>query len=296
MLYPTALTICAFMAAAPGPLPPEFNSPGPGQAPPLARSIRFPESLSSIRITVLVDSTTIRIPPPPNDPLTAFERIDQVRKECSGYLGYLQAEIPRLSAEQKQALDEARQHPERLDEGMDSPRFKTLRALSGDDELRRLDQALKDAFKKGLESQKKTADGSGNLLELTGFIAEKEIAHGMRVGRVSSPFYTWLPKIHSGLQDSTNRQLLSIYGKAWAEYSAKLESHIQQVVKALDCNELELSPALALLARTLKLQILQNYQNHIGLHLTLWEQAATIGSKRNEAVNLRGADRPTRDF
>lgn len=287
---------CAWLAQASGPFPPEFNRPAAPSALPLSRSIRFPETPSSIHVTVLVDATTIRIPPPPHDPLTAFEQIDQIRKECSGYLGYLQAEIPRLSAEQKLALDEARLHPERLEEGMDSPRFQTLRALSGDKELLRLDQELKAAFRKGLESQQKTANGSANLLELTGFIAEKEIAHGLKVGKVSSPFYTWLPKIHSGLQDSTNRQLLSIYGKAWAGYAAKLDSHIQQVVKALDCNELELSPALALLARTLKLQILQNYQNHIGLHLTLWEQAATIGSKRNEAVNLRGADRPTRDF
>lgn len=301
MLYPTALALCAFMAAAPGPLPPDFNRPGSGQAPRLARSIRFPETLSSIHVTVLVDTTTIRIPPPPNDPLSAFEQIDQIRKECSGYLGYLQMEIPRLSAEQKLALEEARQHPERLEEGMDSPRFKTLRALSGDEELRRLDQGLKDAFKKGLESQKKASQGGSNLVEMANFVAAVEIKHAGRLAadsgaKVSAPFYTWLPKIDSGLQDSANRQLLSLYSTAWAGYAAKLDNHIQQVVKALDCNELELSPALALLARTLKLQILQNYQNHISLHLTLWEQAAAIGSQRNAAVNPRGADRPTRDF
>lgn len=297
----SAFALFAFVANAPGSLPPEFNRPVSGQSLPLARSIRFPESLSSIHITVLVDSTTIRIPPPPNDPLTAFEQIDQIRKECSGYLGYLQAEIPRLSAEQRLALEAARQHPERLEEGMDSPRFKTLRALSGDDELRRLDQALKDAFKKGLESQRKAVQDGANLRELAYYVAEVEAKHAVQSAKdygakMSASFYAWLPKIDSGLHDSANRRLLSLYGAAWAGYATKLDSHIQQVVKALDCNELDLSPALALLARTLKLQILQNYQNHISLHLTLWEQAAAIGSKRNAAVNPRGADRPTRDF
>lgn len=297
----SAFALCAFVANAPGSLPPEFNRPASGQSLPLARSIRFPETLSTIHVTVLVDTTTIRIPPPPKDPLSAFEQIDQIRKECSGYLGYLQVEIPRLSAEQKLALEEARQHPERLEEGMESPRFKTLRALSGDEELRRLDQGLKDAFKKGLESQEKASQSGSNLIELANQVATVEIKHAAQLGadfgaKVNASFYTWLPRIDSGLQDSANRQLLSLYGTAWAGYAAKLDYHIQQVVKALDCNELELSPALALLARTLKLQILQNYQNHISLHLTLWEQAAAIGSKRNAAVNPRGADRPTRDF
>lgn len=301
MLYPTALALCAFMAAAPGPLPPDFNRPGSGQAPPLARSIRFPETLSSIHVTVLVDTTTIRIPPPPNDPLSAFEQIDQIRKECSGYLGYLQMEIPRLAAEQKLALEQARQHPELLDDGMNSPRFKTLRALSGDEELKRQNQALKEAFKKGLESQEKASQGGSNLRALAEYVAGVNAKQGNQVAidtgaKVDDSFAYWLPRIDSGLQDSANLQLLSLYGTAWAGYAAKLDNHIQQVVKALDCNELELSPALALLARTLKLQILQNYQNHISLHLTLWEQAAAIGSQRNAAVNPRGADRPTRDF
>lgn len=286
---------------APG-SPPFRGTPTRFQAPSQPQGLLLPDTIFRASTSVLVAGTSIRIPPPPADSLSAFQDISRIRTECSHALGYLAAEIARFESEQREALEMAHRDPEYAAMGTDTEAFRGLKALLDSSGLEQASLRLRETLRMGQRLEQGAAKAGLDLAQFLERLADRErrAAEDRRTGSdLPTSEVTPLPdipRVNSGMQDAGNRLLLRTYGQAWEAFSLDLNQHIGQLVQQLDPlqadPELKDLPSLNLVSRALKLRLLRTYQDQTRLHYALWEQAAAIGEGRNSALYPQDFDQP----
>lgn len=232
----------------------------PGETPPVLDG------------SVTVEELGLRIPPPPPSPRYAFQHFRDIRQECAGSLAYLGKQIERLQADQSADLALMRARPELVAQGMDTPAFRQLQALSKD---RALDAAEASfiAQVKALKLQEtKAAADSRQLIDAMWTMNLSYVPRG-----------TWAitaenaRRVGRQIRTEDDQRFLDAYGKLFQAYSEAVQGYVGRIVSALDRPETQLPLSQLVLARLCKIRILSTYLVMTKANFQVWASSAGTG-------------------
>ncbi len=223
-------------------------------------------------LEVAVEGRALRIPDIPADAGLAKARLKEVQAQAAESLAFLDGELAGIYRDHAAQLAEARKVPQELEAGQGSKVHGDLWSLVRDQGLKEGEAGLLRAFLVQMEAQRRQAERDRAQLELKAEMtmpsalehaydeqAEERALHGA----VRTAF-AW-----------EGTRFLEGFRPAWAAYSPKLETYIQQSARLLFELEAEAQPpSTRLLGRLLRLQLLERCRTLIAFNSQVWALAA----------------------